>query len=261
MKSLGKEFKERKNELGLTTEQLSRLSGIPIGTINKILNGETKSPRYATLKALNDVLFRDIDSGIAGIREAAVAYTFSSDKKQGEYTLDDYYALPDDVRAELIDGHLIFLEAPRSVHQELISELLMDIGFYIRKNKGPCKVLPAPLDVQLDCDNRTMIQPDISVICQLDRLVEKGVYGAPDFCIEIVSPSSRSRDYIKKVSKYQNAGVREYWIVDPKRETVLCYYFEGDDYPHMYTFDDIIPVMIYDGKLEINFADIKDRLI
>ena len=175
MKSLGEEFKERKNELGITTEQLSRLSGIPIGTINKILNGETKSPRYTTLKALNDVLFRDID----GIREAAVAYTFSSDKKQGEYTLDDYYALPDDVRAELIDGHLIFLEAPRSVHQELISELLFELKLYIRNNKGTCKVLPAPLDVQLDCDNRTMIQPDISVICQLDRLVEKGVYGAP----------------------------------------------------------------------------------
>ena len=256
MKSLGEEFKERKKELGITTEQLSRLSGIPIGTINKILNGETKSPRYATLKALNDVLFRDIDSGIAGIREAAVAYTFSSDKKQGEYTLDDYY-----VRAELIDGHLIFLEAPRSVHQELISELLFELKLYIRNNKGTCKVLPAPLDVQLDCDNRTMIQPDISVICQLDRLVEKGVYGAPDFCIEIVSLSSRSRDYIKKVSKYQIAGVREYWIVDPKRETVLCYFFEGEDYPQMYTFDDIIPVMIYDGKLEINFADIKDRLI
>ena len=154
MKSLGEEFKERKNELGITTEQLSRLSGIPIGTINKILNGETKSPRYATLKALNDVLFRDIDSGIDGIREAAAAYTFSSDKKQGEYTLDDYYALPDDVRAELIDGHLIFLEAPRSVHQELISELLFELKLYIRNNKGACKVLPAPLDVQLDCDNR-----------------------------------------------------------------------------------------------------------
>ena len=164
MKSLGEEFKERKNKLGITTEQLSRLSGIPIGTINKILNGETKSPRYATLKALNDVLFRDIDSGIDGIREAAVAYTFSSNKKQGEYTLDDYYALPDDVRAELIDGHLIFLEAPRSVHQELISELLFELKLYIRNNKGTCKVLPAPLDVQLDCDNRTMIQPDISVI-------------------------------------------------------------------------------------------------
>ena len=78
MKSLGEEFKERKNELGLTTEQLSRLSGIPIGTINKILNGETKSPRYATLKALNDVLFRNMDSDINGIREASVAYTLPS---------------------------------------------------------------------------------------------------------------------------------------------------------------------------------------
>ena len=68
-------------------------------------------------------------------------------------------------------------------------------------------------------------------------------------------------DYITKNTLYSEAGVREYWIVDPKRETVLCYFFEGEDYPQMYTFDDIIPVMIYDGKLEINFADIKDRLI
>lgn len=143
MKSLGEEFKERKNELGITTEQLSRLSGIPVGTINKILNGETKSPRYATLKALNDVLFRNMDSGINGIRETTTSYTASSDKKQGEYTLDDYYALPEDVRAELIDGHLIFLEVPRSVHQELISELLFELKLYIHNNKGTCKVLPA----------------------------------------------------------------------------------------------------------------------
>ena len=153
-----------------------------------------------------------MDSGIDGIHETTATYTASSGKKQGEYTLDDYYALPDDVRAELIDGHLIFPEAPRSVHQELI-ELLFELKLYIHNNKGTCKVLPAPLDVQLDCNNRTMIQPDISVICQLDRLGEKGFYGAPDFCIEIVSPSSRSLDYIKKVSKYQSAGVRECWIV------------------------------------------------
>ena len=183
-----------------------------------------------------------------------ISFTVSSDKKQGEYTLDDYYALPDDVRAELIDGHLIFLEAPRSVHQELISELLMDIGFYIRKNKGPCKVLPAPLDVQLDCDNRTMIQPDISVICQLDRLVEKGVNGAPDFCIEIVSPSSRSRDYIKKVSKYQNAGVREYWIVDPAKNFVIVYNFDTSD-SGQYTFADTIKAGIYED-LYIDFSKI-----
>ena len=182
-------------------------------------------------------------------------------KKQGEYTLEDYYALPDDIRAELIDGELIFLEAPSSIHQELISELFFEIKLYIRTNNGPCKILPSPLDVQLDCDNRTMLQPDISVICHRDRIVKKGVYGAPDLCIEIVSPSSRKRDYEKKRMKYQNAGVREYWIVDPKTESVLCYFFEESNESHSYTFDDKIPVRIYDSNLIINFAKIKERLV
>ena len=178
------------------------------------------------------------------VREAMPAYAIPR-KRQGEYTLEDYYALPDDIRAELIDGELIFLEAPSSIHQELISELLFEIKLYIRANNGPCKILPSPLDVQLDCDNRTMLQPDISIICHRDRIVKKGVYGAPDFCIEIVSPSSRKRDYEKKRMKYQNAGVREYWIVDPKTESVLCYFFEESAEPHPYTFDDKIPVRIY----------------
>ena len=182
-------------------------------------------------------------------------------KKQGEYTLEDYYALPDDIRAELIDGELIFLEAPSSIHQELIGELFFEIKLYIRTNNGPCKILPSPLDVQLDCDNRTMLQPDISVICHRDRFVKKGVYGAPDLCIEIVSPSSRKRDYEKKRMKYQNAGVREYWIVDPKTESVLCYFFEESNESHSYTFDDKIPVRIYDSNLVINFAKIKERLV
>ena len=182
-------------------------------------------------------------------------------KKQGEYTLEDYYALPDDIRAELIDGELIFLEAPSSIHQELIGELFFEIKLYIRTNNGPCKILPSPLDVQLDCDNRTMLQPDISVICHRDRIVKKGVYGAPDLCIEIVSPSSRKRDYEKKRIKYQNADVREYWIIDPKTESVLCYFFEESNESHSYTFDDKIPVRIYDSNLVINFAKIKERLV
>ena len=182
-------------------------------------------------------------------------------KRQGEYTLEDYYALPDNIRAELIDGELIFLETPSFVHQDLISELLFEIKLYIHTNNGPCKILPSPLDVQLDCDNRTMLQPDISVICHRDRIVKKGVYGAPDLCIEIVSPSSRKRDYEKKRMKYQNAGVREYWIVDSKTESVLCYFFEESDEPHSYTFDNKIPVRIYDCNLVINFAEIKERLV
>lgn len=194
------------------------------------------------------------------VHEAMPAYAVPQ-KRQGEYTLEDYYALPDNIRAELIDGELIFLEAPSSIHQELIGELFFKIKLYICTNNGPCKILPSPLDVQLDCDNRTMLQPDISVICHRDRIVKMGVYGAPDLCIEIVSPSSRKRDYEKKRMKYQNAGVREYWIVDPKTESVLCYFFEESDKPHSYTFDDKIPVRIYDSNLVINFAEIKERLV
>ena len=197
---------------------------------------------------------------VNGVHGAMPAYAVPR-KRQGEYTLEDYYALPDDIRAELIDGELIFLEAPSSIHQELIGELFFEIKLYIRTNNGPCKILPSPLDVQLDCDNRTMLQPDISVICHRDRIVKKGIYGAPDLCIEIVSPSSRKRDYEKKRMKYQNAGVREYWIVDPKTESVLCYFFEESGKPHSYTFDDKIPVRIYDNNLVINFAEIKERLV
>ena len=283
---------QRKKELGLTTEQLSQLSGVPVGTINKILSGETRSPRYDTLRALEDVLYGaagignpEPDSGRSiydtaydrtdslwakagdeayrnlpdAVREAAAPYVT---KRQGEYTADDYRKLPEDVRAELIDGVLIFLEAPTFTHQELVTEILLDFGLYIRKNKGPCRVLPSPLDVQIDCDDRTIVQPDIALICNEERITRKGIYGAPDFCIEIVSDSSRKRDYGIKVQKYMNAGVREYWIVDRKREKIVCYWFEGEDAPEisMYTFRDKVPVRIYDGQLEIDFPGIMQRL-
>lgn len=109
---------------------------------------------------------------VNGVHEAMPAYAVPR-KRQGEYTLEDYYALPDDIRAELIDGELIFLEAPSSIHQELIGELFFEIKLYIRTNNDPCKILPSPLDVQLDCDNRTMLQSDISIICHRDRIVKK----------------------------------------------------------------------------------------
>ena len=181
--------------------------------------------------------------------------------KEESYTIEDIYALPDGERAELIDGHIYYMAPPSYKHQKLVMELSAIIRNYIKQHKGTCEVLPAPFAVYLDEINNTYVEPDISVICDPNKLDDKGCKGAPDWIIEIVSPASRKMDYLLKLFKYHSAGVREYWIVDPKRETVLCYFFEGEDYPQMYTFDAIIPVMIYDGKLEINFADIKDRLI
>lgn len=275
---LYEELNSRKKKLGMTTEQLSQLSGVPVGTINKILSGETKSPRYDTLRALENVLYglngespelnnRMTESDIRAlsrmtpdaVREAARPYYT---KRQGEYTVEDYRALPEDVRAELIDGVLIFLEVPTFTHQELVTELLLEFGNYVRKNKGPCRVVPSPLDVQLDCDDRTMVQPDLIVICDEKKIVRKGIYGAPDLCIEILSPSTRKKDCTLKVQKYMNAGVREYWIVDPDKKAVITYRFEGEDIPgiSMYTFQDKVPVGIFEGSLEIDFQEILGRL-
>lgn len=266
---LYEKLNEQKKKMGITTEQLSSLSGVPVGTINKILRGETKAPRYDTLQALEKVLFPDCgkkleECGSAGdcaddfIQETTEYFT----KKQGEYTIRDYRKLPEDMRAELIDGTLIFLEAPDFTHQELVAELIFEFKLYIRKKGGLCRILSSPLDVQLDCDDKTMVQPDIVLVCQEDRITRKGIYGAPDFCIEVVSDSSRKRDYGIKVQKYMNAGVREYWIIDTKRKKIVCYWFEGKDAPEitMYTFQDHVPVGIYDGGLEIDFSDIAKRL-
>lgn len=249
-------LKKKKEELGLTTERLSQLSGVPVGTINKILNGETRSPRYDTLKALESVLFPS--NPYPNMLCDSASPMFS--KQPGEYTIEDYRALPDDVRAELIDGVFIFLEAPTFGHQHIISSLLFELTLFIRSNNGNCLALTSPLDIQLDCDDKTVVQPDIIVSCDKNKRTEHGIYGAPDMCIEVISPSTRKRDYGIKMTKYMEAGVREYWIVDLKRETVVCYYFEEEDYPVMYTFQDKVPVRIFGGGLEIDFESIKERM-
>lgn len=105
----------------------------------------------------------------------------------------------------------------------------------------------------------TMVQPDIMIICDKDKLDGKRCNGAPDFIIEIVSPSTSSDDYIRKLYYYKTYGVREYWIVDPKRKLVTVNYFEGDLVSVQYSFDSVIKVNIY-NDLFINFAEISELL-
>ena len=114
----------------------------------------------------------------------------------------------------------------------------------------------APLDVQLDRDDRTMVQPDVLVVCDRSKVVRRCVYGAPDFVVEILSPSTWEKDMYVKLGKYESAGVREYWIVDPKKKRVLVYDFEHTDFPALYTFTDQIPVGIFAGECRVDFASI-----
>ncbi len=142
------------------------------------------------------------------------------------YTVRDIEALPEGERAELIDGKMYMMATPTLTHQDILMWLSATIWNYIKKKKGPCRVLPAPFAVYIKNDEHNYVEPDVTVICDGDKLDDKGCHGAPDWAIEIVSPSSRTMDYIRKCSLYEAAGVREYWIVDPKERRILVYDFE-----------------------------------
>ena len=160
------------------------------------------------------------------------------------YTIDDIYALPEGQRAELIDGQIYDMAPPNTRHQMLVMNLSYQIKDYIEKNNGECNVLPAPFAVFLNKDDKTYLEPDISVICDKNKITDKGCNGAPDWVIEIVSPSSKPRDYLTKLFKYRTAGVREYWIVDPEEKMTTVYVFEQELVSH-YSFEKDIPVGIF----------------
>ena len=171
------------------------------------------------------------------------------------YTMDDINNLPEGKRAELIDGELYMMAAPGMTHQRILMELAFRIRDYIGKNKGDCEVFPAPFAVFLNADDRIYVEPDISVICDKDSLDESGYHGAPDWAIEIVSPSTEWMDYGIKLFKYRSAGVREYWIVNPQKRTVNVYDFERDEKTRQYDFDEPIFSCIY-PDLGITIADL-----
>lgn len=175
--------------------------------------------------------------------------------KDNIYTSDDYWNLPDGQRSELIDGKLYDMAPPSRIHQRLISQLTVTISNYIRSQSGSCEVYPAPFAVNLTSNDQTWVEPDISVICDKQKLSDRGCEGAPDWIIEIVSPSSSRMDYFVKLFKYRSSGVREYWIVNPMKKTVQTYSFEGDENSVQYSFDDIIHVEIY-KDLEIRINDL-----
>ena len=143
--------------------------------------------------------------------------------KESSFTTDYIFSLPEGQRAELIDGVVYDMAPPNRLHQELVSELHYKITDYIKKNNGACKVFPAPFAVFLNADDKTYVEPDISVICDKSKLDDRGCVGAPDWIIEIASPSTKRTDYGVKLFKYRSAGVREYWIVNPLTRTVNVY--------------------------------------
>ncbi len=288
-----KELKKRKKALHLTTAQLAYMAELPIGTVSKIMTGETRNPSHITIEKLDKVLAHEemlarlqayVTEFLEYIREhyeeGVDQISFEKEYRK-KHNLDNAplpYALPisttanalepalltdnrvtekilaelgENRQVELIDGHLVINEMPDMAHQVIVQNLGERIRDFIKAENGKCKMFNVGVNVRLDEDDYTIVIPDIAVLCDQSRLDEKGIVGPPDWVIEVVSPSTRSIDYNRKMHKYMSAGVREYWIIDSEKGKVATF-IEGEPMMvNIYSFEDDIPVYIYDGKLKI----------
>lgn len=253
------ELCEWKKELGYSNERIAELSGISVEKIREIFDGEESSVDYIVLQELEKVLVPvQLQTWPPLLKEETARYLVS--KRQGEYTIEDYLALPEQCRVELIDGVIYDMGAPNFGHQAIDIKISTKLFNYIDKMKGKCMIVTAPTDVQLDCDNKTMLQPDILIVCDRRKLTLERVFGAPDFVVEVLSLSTRKKDISIKMRKYKDAGVREYWIVDPIRRRVHVYEFERSTDSALYTFEDKVPVGIFNGECEVDFKEIYDSI-
>jgi len=283
------EMKELKKALGLSNKEVSKRSGVSLGTVQKVFSGESEIPRNTTLKKLEKAFISDDAPGRSTfmeewdslsaqykleyeqrirnmmVSEPVPAYYgekteplihIEVQKGTGPYTVEDYLKLPDDIRVELIDGHFYNMPSPTTIHQRISLLIGMKLQAFIDRNGGSCIPFIAPSDVQLDCDDKTMLQPDVFVVCDRDKITRERTVGAPDLAIEVLSPSGWRRDMVLKLRKYREAGVREYWAVLPDQKLVYVYVFDKGPDPELYTFEDRVPVAIWDGKCVIDFTEI-----
>ena len=263
------EMKRIKEERGFSCRFISEHTGVPFRTVQKIFSGETRQPNYLTMgmlenlfseSALHSLEFREIlfleDGGLV-VREKASEYSLS----QGKYTEDDLKNLPENERYELIDGELFRMESPDILHQRAVYHIATQFSAFIAAHEGSCEVFMSPVDVHLTKDKKNVLVPDLCVVCDPDKIKKRGIWGGPDFVLEITSSSTRKRDLITKTEKYERAGVREYWILDLQEEKVITYLFDQDVKVWFYGSDEDIPVSICNGELKISLLKIREWIL
>jgi len=175
-------------------------------------------------------------------------------EEKQSYTYADYLSWPEDVRAEIIEGSLYMKAAPSRIHQKISIELSRQIANYLVGKD--CEVYPAPFHVVLNLDDendreqesKNVVEPDISIICDSSLLDDTGCKGTPDMIIEIISPSAGRKDKLEKFNKYEQAGLREYWIVEPQEKMVSIFTLQENmrfGRPDLYSSEDRVKVSIF----------------
>ena len=183
------------------------------------------------------------------------------------YSYADYLTWADDKRRELIDGIAKLMSGPNTIHSEITITLAGKIWSFIKKRKGKCKIYHSPIDVRLPKNGETaddkiftVVQPDIVVVCDPSKIEKKGIIGAPDLVVEVLSPSNTKLAMNKKYNLYEEAGVKEYWVVYPKMGLTVFLlqnngkYDEGTSYDLIFTPDAKVPVHVIEG-LEIGIKE------
>lgn len=288
-----------RKKLGLTYQEICMRSGVPIGTVQKVLSGITKNPRMETMQLLEEALGglkrgyerRQQETYRLGnspretdlVEEAGSVYDAYSgemtgdtavSKKKRVFTAAEREALPDDRRTELIDGVLYDMASPSMPHQDISRMICSQIADCIKLHHSNCHVYIAPADVYLDCDEFTVVQPDVFIVCDRKQITRKNIQGAPAFILEVLSPSTREKDKKIKLLKYLYAGVREYWMIDPDSRQVIVFDMTQNDKavdeetgkntdPYqlsIYGFSDQIPLAVSEGRCTIDMNPIRETL-
>jgi len=169
------------------------------------------------------------------------------------YTVEEYYKIREDIRSELYEGYLVIMQSPSIRHQAIQMNISAHLYMFLKGKK--CKVFPT-LGARLFENEATVFEPDIMVVCDETKLIKQNCNGAPDLVIEILSPSTTRMDRKLKFDKYQKAGVKEYWIVDPERNLLEVNLLVNDKYmTTIYYETDKVSVSIFDG-FEIDLAEV-----
>ena len=259
---------DTRERLKISQRELEKRSGVRQAEICKIENGEG-NPSLKTMGRLfaamnKELIFTDRSHSADRVSEfeldtvtESIARYLNLSKKQGFYTVDDMEMIPEGLFVELIDGFIYDMSVPNLKHQIFIKNIQKAFDKFIDDKGGACITLSGQTGLWFEDDDKDLLIPDMMVVCDQNKLQEKGIVGAPDFILEVLSPSTRARDLSIKKNKYKEKGVREYWLLDPKKEKLLVYdWHEGDDMPCIYGRNDVAPVMIYDGELTLNMAEI-----
>jgi len=187
------------------------------------------------------------------------------------YTIQDYFIQPNDRRAELIAGRFCDMAAPSIRHQRIVGSIYRQLADYLDKEQCGCEAFIAPCAVQPDPgDESTVLEPDVFAVCDPSKITDTHIVGAPDLVIEVASPGTSGRDAGIKLNIYRNAGVKEYWMIDPQQGYAVIYTLQKDNaddgqtvneypFPEIHSLKEPIPVITSERKLMIDLRAEAER--